>query len=87
MNKQQLFRTMIGLFSEKELMVLYRRIVQSRTLEETGKEFSVTRERVRQIEAKCFEKIHDTEMGICIPSDKLSARLMQFLEDNNVIVR
>jgi RNA polymerase primary sigma factor len=31
----------------------------SHTLEEVGKEFDVTRERIRQIEAKALEKIRD----------------------------
>jgi RNA polymerase primary sigma factor len=35
----------------------------SRTLEEVGKEFSVTRERIRQIEAKALRKLrHPTRM-------------------------
>ena len=29
----------------------------ARTLEETGKEFNITRERVRQLEAKAIEKV------------------------------
>jgi len=31
----------------------------TRTLEEVGKEFGVTRERIRQIEAKSLERIRD----------------------------
>ena len=30
---------------------------RTRTLEEVGKEFNVTRERIRQIEAKAFRKL------------------------------
>ncbi len=32
-----------------------------RTLEEVGKEFSVTRERIRQIEAKALRKLHSSD--------------------------
>ena len=31
---------------------------RTRTLEEVGKEFNVTRERIRQIEAKALRKLH-----------------------------
>ncbi|MCK4386566.1 MAG: hypothetical protein KAV41_00560, partial [Candidatus Pacebacteria bacterium] len=34
---------------------------RSRTLEEVGKEFNVTRERIRQIEAKAHEKIRQSD--------------------------
>lgn len=43
------------------------------TLEEVGKEFNVTRERIRQIEAKALKSIRDSEYG---------AILKHFLEEN-----
>ena len=40
---------------EKEIMLL--RCVEIMTFEETAKNFGVTRERIRQIETKCFDKL------------------------------
>ena len=46
---------------------------RTRTLEEVGKEFNVTRERIRQIEAKALRKLkHPTR----------SKRLRDFLENS-----
>jgi len=36
------------------------------TLEEVGREFNVTRERIRQIEAKVLEKLRDHPMSVKI---------------------
>lgn len=44
-------------FTEKELNVYRQRKLAHRTLESLGKEMGVTRERIRQIEAKIEEKI------------------------------
>jgi RNA polymerase primary sigma factor len=44
---------------------------RSKTLEEVGREFGVTRERIRQIEAKTLSKLRQP---------KLSERLREFLE-------
>jgi len=51
----------LGTLSERERLVLRLRFGlddgRNRTLEEVGKEFSVTRERIRQIEAKALRKL------------------------------
>lgn len=48
-------------FSEKELNIYRMRKFEKKTLEEVGQKFSVTRERIRQIEAKALEKIREHE--------------------------
>jgi RNA polymerase primary sigma factor len=48
--------------------------VPARTLEEVGKQFDLTRERIRQIEAKALKKLRD-------PSR--TTRLRSFLEQDN----
>ena len=46
-----------GDLSQKERDILYRRHVDWNSLENVGREFGVTRERIRQIEAKAEEKM------------------------------
>lgn len=46
-----------GLLTAKEREVLYYRHVEWNSLELCGRKFSVTRERIRQIEAKALEKL------------------------------
>lgn len=62
MLRQQLME-ILGTLSEREAKVLRLRYGlddgRPRTLEEVGKEFNVTRERVRQIEAKALRKIRN----------------------------
>ena len=41
----------------KEQIVLEKRFLEKQTLENVGKFFNVTRERIRQIEAKAIEKL------------------------------
>ncbi|MDP6824172.1 MAG: sigma factor-like helix-turn-helix DNA-binding protein, partial [Dehalococcoidia bacterium] len=65
----------LGTLSLRERRVLQLRFGledgRSRTLEEVGREFSVTRERIRQIEAKALRKLrHPTR----------SKKLRDFLE-------
>ena len=58
--KEQL-EEVLGTLTEREQKVLILRFgledVRARTLEEVGKEFNVTRERIRQIEAKALRKL------------------------------
>ena len=58
--KEQLIEV-LGTLTEREQKVLRLRFVlddgRARTLEEVGKEFNVTRERIRQIEAKALRKL------------------------------
>ena len=58
--KEQLVEV-LGTLTEREKKVLRLRFVledgRARTLEEVGKEFNVTRERIRQIEAKALRKL------------------------------
>lgn len=43
--------------TQREIKILECKIIKKMTLEKTGQEFGVTRERIRQIEAKALEKI------------------------------
>jgi RNA polymerase primary sigma factor len=77
---QQLLREQIGSvldnFNPREQKVLKLRFGledgRARTLEEVGKEFKVTRERIRQIEAKALRRLRHP---------KLSRRLKDYLEE------
>ncbi|TAK20204.1 MAG: sigma-70 family RNA polymerase sigma factor [Chloroflexota bacterium] len=67
--------TILDLLSDRESMVISMRFGledgRSRTLEEVGKHFGVTRERVRQIEAKALRKLRHP---------RLSRKLKDYLE-------
>jgi RNA polymerase primary sigma factor len=60
---QEELETVLGTLSEREAKVLRLRFGlddgRARTLEEVGKEFHVTRERIRQIEAKALRKLRN----------------------------
>ena len=75
--KEQLVEV-LGTLTEREQKVLRLRFGlddgRARTLEEVGKEFNVTRERIRQIEAKALRKLRH-------PSR--SRKLRDYLEENS----
>ena len=58
---QEQIKKLLGTLTEREQRVLILRFGledgKSRTLEEVGREFKVTRERIRQIEAKALRKL------------------------------
>ena len=64
-NLQSLLDDLFLVLTEKEAMVIKRRFAlqgqPKQTLEKIGKHFKVTRERIRQIEAKALEKIQKHE--------------------------
>ena len=57
-----LFFSKKRVLNPRDYKVLKMRFIERRTFEEVGKVFGVTRERIRQIEAKSLEKIR----GYCI---------------------
>ncbi|MBR5917421.1 MAG: sigma-70 family RNA polymerase sigma factor, partial [Lachnospiraceae bacterium] len=66
----------LGTLTEREERVLRLRFGfddgKARTLEEVGKEFNVTRERIRQIEAKALRKLRQRSR---------SGKLRDYIED------
>jgi RNA polymerase primary sigma factor len=64
---KELIMQVLGTLTDRERKVLMLRFGlddgRSRTLEEVGKEFKVTRERIRQIEAKALRKLRHPSRG------------------------
>jgi len=79
-------------FSDKEICI-YRARMNNKTLEEVGKEFGVTRERVRQIESKIQDKTKYFKLDIEVSInnlaenrvDELSARTQSELRELGII--
>lgn len=56
-DERKIVRDRVDAMQDREVAVLKRRTVGDMTLEETGREFGMTRERVRQVEAKAIRKL------------------------------
>lgn len=56
-------------FSMKEIQIYKYRRLNQKTLEEVGKEFGVTRERIRQIENKIDDKVKILKLNIIISQE------------------
>ncbi len=78
-------------FTEKEIAIYRMRRFERKTLEEVGKEFQITRERVRQIEAKIEEKTRFFKLNVEISNrledfvDQMSERTRNELREMNLI--
>ena len=56
----------LSTLTPKEERVIRERYLNNKTLEEVGQTFSVTRERIRQIEIKALEKLKHTSKSIIL---------------------
>ena len=80
-------------FSSKELEIYRQRMHGNKTLEEVGKEFGVTRERVRQIESKIHDKTKYFKLDIDVSVnnlaqnrvDEMSTRTQSELRDLGIL--
>ena len=64
--------------TQKEQIVLEKRFIDKQTLENVGKFFNVTRERIRQIEAKAIEKLRQLDKEL---DEDLRANIIKLLKD------
>jgi RNA polymerase sigma-32 factor len=71
--RAMLVEAMEGLSDREKLILTERRLIEEpRTLEELSQEFGVSRERVRQIEVRAFEKLQKAMMRIAGENNRLA---------------
>lgn len=66
MERDELVYKIIGVLSGRERTILRLRFIEKMTLDQIGKRHKITKERVRQIEAKGLGKLHKAMNGITI---------------------
>jgi RNA polymerase primary sigma factor len=64
MDSLEIIKQSIKKLSPREKTVIIRRIFEGKTFQEIGKEFDVTRERIRQIESKAAEIMYKTIINL-----------------------
>jgi RNA polymerase sigma-32 factor len=79
--RQSMLGTALSLLSDRERKIFsYRRLTDTpKTLEELSKEYNVSRERIRQIEVKAFEKVQAAVKSISKSENNLA------IEDKKII--
>lgn len=73
----------LATLTEREQSVLMRRFQQKMTLEQCGKEYGITRERIRQIEAKALRKLrHPTRAAMmqAVPKTEMQRQAGEYAD-------
>ena len=78
--RKSMLGSALSLLSDRERKIFsYRRLTDPKTLEELSKEYNVSRERIRQIEVKAFEKVQAVVKSISKSENNLA------IEDKKLI--
>ena len=73
-----ILRSMYDCLSDREIIVLYKRFVELKTLDTIGKEYGVTRDRIRQIEAKALRKMRANSFYRAQLADMLNSSYINY---------
>ena len=73
-----ILRSMYDCLSDREIIVLYKRYVELKTLDTIGKEYGVTRDRIRQIEAKALRKMRGNSFYRAQLADMLNSNYINY---------